>query len=72
MRGGYALCFLGDGEKMHAVLLDGAAVKRADTQVDPEKSEVIYCGVRVLYRRYTYVLLNKPDGVVSAQPDAVF
>ena len=52
------------------VLLDGAAVKRADTQVDPEKSEVIYCGVRVLYRRYTYVLLNKPDGVVSATADA--
>lgn len=52
------------------VLLDGVAVKRADTQVDPEKSEVVYCGVPVLYRRYTYVLLNKPDGVVSATEDA--
>ena len=52
------------------VLLDGAAVKRADTQVDPEKSEVIFCGERVIYRRYTYVLLNKPDGVVSATEDA--
>ena len=46
----------------------GAAIRRG--QVDPEKSEVIYCGVRVLYRRYTYVLLNKPDGVVSATSDA--
>ena len=52
------------------VLLDGAAVKRADTQVDPEKSEVVYCGTPVVYRRYTYVLLNKPDGVVSATEDA--
>ena len=52
------------------VLLDGAAVKRADTQVDPEKSEVIFCGERVRDRRYTYVRLNKPDGVVSATEDA--
>ncbi len=51
------------------VLLDGEAVKRADTQVDPEKSEVVYCGERVLYRRFTYVLLNKPDGYVSATED---
>lgn len=52
------------------VLLDGAAVKRADTQVDPEHCEVVYCGERVFYRRYTYVLLNKPDGYVSATEDA--
>lgn len=52
------------------VLLNGAAVKRADTQVDPESCEVIYCGERVFYRRYTYVLLNKPDGYVSATEDA--
>ncbi len=52
------------------VLLDGVAVKRADTQVDPEHCEVVYCGERVFYRRYTYVLLNKPDGYVSATEDA--
>lgn len=52
------------------VLLNGAAVKRADTQVDPEHCEVVYCGERVFYRRYTYVLLNKPDGYVSATEDA--
>ena len=51
------------------VCLDGVPVKRADTPVDPEKSVVTYCGERVYYRRNTYVLLNKPDGYVSATED---
>ncbi len=51
------------------VLLDGVPVKRADTPVDPEKSTVTYCGEVVRYRRNTYVLLNKPDGYVSATED---
>jgi len=51
------------------VLLDGVPVKRADTPVDPEKNTVTYCGEVVSYRRNTYVLLNKPDGYVSATED---
>ena len=51
------------------VLLDGVPVKRADTPVDPETACVTYCGEAVRYRRYTYVLLNKPDGYVSATED---
>lgn len=51
------------------VLLDGVPVKRADTQVDPETAHVTYCGEVVRYRRNTYVLLNKPDGYVSATED---
>ncbi len=51
------------------VLLDGVPVKRADTPVDPEKNVVTYCGEVVNYRRNTYVILNKPDGYVSATED---
>lgn len=51
------------------VLLDGVPVKRADTPVDPETANVTYCGEAVRYRRNTYVLLNKPDGYVSATED---
>ncbi len=51
------------------VLLDGVPVKRADTPVDPETCNVTYCGEAVRYRRNTYVLLNKPDGYVSATED---
>lgn len=53
-----------------AVWLDGEVVRRADTPVDPERSRVVFCGEPVLYRRFTYVLLNKPEGVVCATEDA--
>lgn len=51
------------------VCLDGVPVKRADTPVNPETSIVTYCGEVVCYRKGTYVLLNKPDGYVSATED---
>ncbi len=51
------------------ILLNGAAVKKADVHIDPEKDEITYCGRRIEYRKYTYILMNKPDGVVSATED---
>ena len=51
------------------VLVDGAVVKKADMQVDPDKVSVIYCGTPVCYRKYTYIMLNKPDGYISATED---
>ncbi len=51
------------------VCLDGVPVKRTDTPVDIETSVVTYCGEVVRYRKGTYVLLNKPDGYVSATED---
>lgn len=53
-----------------AVSLDGEVVRRADTQVDPERCQVVFCGEMVVYRRFTYVLLNKPEGFVCATEDA--
>ena len=51
------------------ILVNGAAVKKADAHVDPEKDEIIFCGRKIKYRKYTYILMNKPDGVVSATED---
>ena len=51
------------------VLVDGAVAKKADMQVDPDKVSVIYCGTPVCYRKYTYIMLNKPEGYVSATED---
>ena len=48
------------------ILVNGAAVKKADAHIDPEKDEIIFCGRKIGYRKYTYILMNKPDGVVSA------
>lgn len=51
------------------ILVNGVAVKRADAHIDPERDEIVFCGRRIEYRKYTYILMNKPDGVVSATED---
>ena len=51
------------------VLVDGVAANSPSMQIDPEISAVDYLGERVVYRRYTYIMLNKPEGVVSATED---
>ncbi|MBR6727460.1 MAG: rRNA pseudouridine synthase, partial [Clostridia bacterium] len=52
-----------------AILVNGKPVKKADVQVDPDRDAVVYCGTPVCYKQYRYVLLNKPDGYVSATED---
>lgn len=51
------------------VLVNGIPVKTADMQVDPDTVTVTFRGRAVVYRQYTYILLHKPDGVVSATED---
>lgn len=51
------------------VLVNGRAAKSPSDQVDPERDEICFGGERILYRRFTYILLNKPDGYVSATED---
>lgn len=51
------------------VLVDGKAAGSPTLQIDPEHSCVEYDGERVVYRKYTYIMLNKPMGVVSATED---
>ncbi len=55
--------------RQSGILINGAAVKKADVHIDPEKDVVTYLGRRIEYRKYTYILMNKPDGVVSATED---
>ena len=52
-----------------AVTINGVAVRSADAKLDPEKDRVLFCGREVIYRKYTYILMNKPQGVVSATED---
>lgn len=51
------------------ITVNGQPVRRADTAVDPEHDRVTYNGVPVVYREFVYLLLNKPDGYVSATED---
>ena len=51
------------------VTVNGAVVRRSDLHVSPETDAVVFCGRPVLYRRFVYLMLNKPAGYVSATED---
>lgn len=51
------------------ITVDGAVVKDTSKHVDPEKNKLTYLGRAVTYQRFTYVMLNKPEGYVSSTDD---
>lgn len=51
------------------VTVNGVAVRRADHAVDPMQDAVVFCGRAVHYRKFVYLMLNKPDGYISATED---
>lgn len=51
------------------ITVNGQVVRRASGHIDPTTDTVTYCGREVIWREFTYVMLNKPDGYVSATDD---
>ncbi|NLK39042.1 MAG: pseudouridine synthase [Clostridiales bacterium] len=51
------------------ILVDGEVCRRVDLHIDPEKNVVHFRGEEIAYRRFTYIMLNKPDGYISATTD---
>ena len=51
------------------VTVDGAAARSAEEKTDPETAEIAVNGERLTWRRYTWVMLNKPAGYLSATED---
>ena len=51
------------------VLVNGVPEADTSVHVDPEKDDVVYAGVHVAYQKYVYIMMNKPDGVLSATED---
>ena len=52
------------------ISVDGVTVKDISKHIDPETSTVVFCGRDISYRKFTYVMLNKPEGYVSATEDS--
>ncbi len=52
------------------VLVDGKVVKEPERKVDPDAQEVSLEGKVVAYAVFSYLMLNKPAGVVSATQDS--
>jgi 16S rRNA pseudouridine516 synthase len=52
------------------VLVDGMPARAADDKVDPELSAITVNGEELGYRRFTYLMLHKPGGILSATEDS--
>ncbi len=51
------------------VSVNGTVARTAEQKIDPDSDRVVFCGKPLVWRKYTYILLNKPEGVVSATED---
>lgn len=51
------------------VWVDGVSVRSVEEKFDPETAEILVNGETLCYRRYTWIMLNKPAGYLSATED---
>lgn len=51
------------------VTVDGVVVRDPAQHIDPDTASVMLDGQPVIWRQFTYVMLNKPEGYVSATED---
>lgn len=58
--------------KAGAISVNGVVVRRASGHIDPVTDKVTLHGKEVVWREFTYIMLNKPDGYVSATDDGKF
>ena len=52
-----------------AVTVNSTVAKSGDMQIDPHIDKISFYGEDIIYREHTYIMMNKPDGVVSATDD---
>ncbi|MEK5037856.1 pseudouridine synthase [Sporosarcina sp. FSL K6-3457] len=55
--------------KKGAVRVNAEAVKDAALHIDTERDEVTILGERVVYKEFIYLMMHKPQGVLSATED---
>lgn len=55
--------------KAGRIKVDGNIIKDSSSSIDPEKNEIYIGEEKVLYRKFIYLMMNKPAGVVSATYD---
>ncbi len=55
--------------KKGLVSVDGKVAKDSGLHVDPAASVIIMNGIKLEYRKYIYLMMNKPQGVISATTD---
>lgn len=51
------------------VSVNGVIITKSDTNINETSDEVLFKGEKLRYREYVYIMINKPDGVVTATRD---
>ena len=51
------------------ISVNGKVINNPGVQVDSENDEVMFNGEKIVYREFVYIMLNKPDGYISATFD---
>ncbi len=51
------------------IRVDGSTAKDTSMHVDPENNRIEIKGTPLNYRRYIYIMMNKPAGIISATVD---
>ena len=55
--------------KKGLIEVDGKVIKDSGLLVDPEIAVIKVNGEEISYRKYIYLIMNKPDGIISATTD---
>ena len=55
--------------RVGGVTLNGVAVRDLSVHIDPENDRISYMNTPVIYQKNIYIMMNKPDGVISATED---
>lgn len=55
--------------KQGLISVNGKVINNPGVQVDVENDEIIFDGEKVTYKEFIYLMLNKPDGYISATFD---
>ena len=55
--------------KSGRITVDGNPVRSGDTKIDENKASVAFDGKEFSYSKYIYIMVNKPEGLISATED---
>ena len=53
------------------ILINDILIKSSDYKVDENKDIVIVNGSRLVYQKYVYIMMNKPQNIISATEDMI-
>lgn len=55
--------------KRGEITVNGELIKDSSKHVNPYEDEIMVSGEKVIYKKYIYLMMNKPPGVISATED---